>query len=367
MKATCTCIEKFRDSNGKIIGYRLQDDSGRCLDIEAEQLKLAIFSNQLEVSNLKLTSDSRLIEKKKRYSVDPVLFDSLNKIITNDANNSNHVTLNDKLAITGALMEKYKFSIGYIQIKEVDKDHSFIDFSCGRLIYRLDNNTLALLGPQLVRVDGELTANYNKFDYMLSSFKGEELSNEKVVDILQKLGENHSEVNYSNLSYVITRYIKLVIKNIESIGLLGIRDEFDPLGRYKKCIDYLEYDKYVSLSGIDYIVYDKREEDYVPGKGYNQPGVICVISYVFANSNPYTFSIQQNKNSVNPVLRKIDINHDQPLEKETLNDLYKFLIVNIANAVRAYENNSNKLKLRVNKNRDNNGNNGGIKVIRVEF
>lgn len=63
MAIQCKCIQKFRDKNGNIKGYRLQDTQGKSLDVKPDQLKMAIFSKQVNVTNLKLTADSRLIDK----------------------------------------------------------------------------------------------------------------------------------------------------------------------------------------------------------------------------------------------------------------------------------------------------------------
>lgn len=56
------CIEKFRDANNNIIGYRLQDMNGSIKDVKPYELKQAIFSKKLYVINLKLTSNHRLID-----------------------------------------------------------------------------------------------------------------------------------------------------------------------------------------------------------------------------------------------------------------------------------------------------------------
>lgn len=56
------CIQKFRDNNGKICGYRLIDLNGQTQDAHPETLKQAIRSNQIHVVNLTLTSDNRLID-----------------------------------------------------------------------------------------------------------------------------------------------------------------------------------------------------------------------------------------------------------------------------------------------------------------
>lgn len=61
MTVQSTCIEKFRDKNNIIIGYRLQDKNGKCLDISSKELKNSIKLNRIHVDNLTLTSDDRLI------------------------------------------------------------------------------------------------------------------------------------------------------------------------------------------------------------------------------------------------------------------------------------------------------------------
>lgn len=57
------CIQKFRDKTNKIYGYRLIDLDGKTQDVTSENLKKAIGDKQVEVVNLKLTSDNRLVDK----------------------------------------------------------------------------------------------------------------------------------------------------------------------------------------------------------------------------------------------------------------------------------------------------------------
>lgn len=59
----CTCIYKFRDNNGNIKGYRLQDKQGQIQDMESDKLKSAIRAKQIDVDNLTLTVDNRLMSK----------------------------------------------------------------------------------------------------------------------------------------------------------------------------------------------------------------------------------------------------------------------------------------------------------------
>ena len=61
----CKCIEKVRDKNNVIVEYRLCDSNNMCLTIKPNQLKTAMKSNQIKVTNLKLTEDNRLIDNKQ--------------------------------------------------------------------------------------------------------------------------------------------------------------------------------------------------------------------------------------------------------------------------------------------------------------
>ena len=61
-------IYTFRDKNNHITGYRLRDKSGATMDIETPRLKELIINHSIEVANLKLTSDGRLICKDKNVN-----------------------------------------------------------------------------------------------------------------------------------------------------------------------------------------------------------------------------------------------------------------------------------------------------------
>lgn len=56
------CIQKFRDEHDKIYGYRLVDINGASVDIHADDLKNAIRNNQINIVNLTLTHDNRLVD-----------------------------------------------------------------------------------------------------------------------------------------------------------------------------------------------------------------------------------------------------------------------------------------------------------------
>lgn len=59
---TVKCTEKFKDQHNKIYGYRLVDLNGEIQDVASDNLKRAIANKQVQVINLTLTKDNRLVD-----------------------------------------------------------------------------------------------------------------------------------------------------------------------------------------------------------------------------------------------------------------------------------------------------------------
>lgn len=76
----CRCKEKHRDKNGVIRGYTLVDNHGVGKLVSAELLKMCIKQGQIKVTNLKMTSDGRLIDDNIKESME-----SLGNRINNNA------------------------------------------------------------------------------------------------------------------------------------------------------------------------------------------------------------------------------------------------------------------------------------------
>lgn len=108
------CIQRFTNNRNQIYGYRIQDQQGKVMDIDATQLKVAIANNKISVINLRLTSDNRLLPVKP----DNEQQQSTNSTTKNKQQQS--VNSNDNKSIDkqiNAYIEKAK-SIG-IEIKEI--------------------------------------------------------------------------------------------------------------------------------------------------------------------------------------------------------------------------------------------------------
>lgn len=100
------CINKFRDKNGIIIGYSIRDAAGNIKEVEAAVLKKAIKSNRVQVVNLTLTSDNRLVNtSEKRQDQDK----QINKGMTKTKQLYMQIQSNTRLA----LLEDYKFNMSY--------------------------------------------------------------------------------------------------------------------------------------------------------------------------------------------------------------------------------------------------------------
>ena len=57
------CVEKIRDKNNNIINYKIADNKGEEIIVDAKQLKEKIKAYQVECLNLTLTSDNRLVDR----------------------------------------------------------------------------------------------------------------------------------------------------------------------------------------------------------------------------------------------------------------------------------------------------------------
>lgn len=58
------CIEKIRGKNNHIIGYTIQNLTGETRVVDKDKLKEAVRNKKIDIVNMTLTSDNRLIDKK---------------------------------------------------------------------------------------------------------------------------------------------------------------------------------------------------------------------------------------------------------------------------------------------------------------
>ena len=100
------CIEKIRDKNNHIIGYKLVDKSNNEVLVKAEKLKEVIREKQVDVINLTLTYDNRLIDKKQVTPSKPMTKQSNTK-------NVNVEAILNKVKATGCNIKSFNTACGH--------------------------------------------------------------------------------------------------------------------------------------------------------------------------------------------------------------------------------------------------------------
>lgn len=61
MSVQCKCTARVRNNSNVITHYHLIDDSGNKVIVTSEYLKGALMNKSVNVSNLRLTSDGRIV------------------------------------------------------------------------------------------------------------------------------------------------------------------------------------------------------------------------------------------------------------------------------------------------------------------
>ena len=61
MSVQCKCTARVRNNSNVITHYHLIDDSGNKVIVTSEYLKDALMNKSVSISNLKLTSDGRIV------------------------------------------------------------------------------------------------------------------------------------------------------------------------------------------------------------------------------------------------------------------------------------------------------------------
>ena len=158
-----SCTEKLRDSNGKIIKYKLVGFRGMTKIVNAEELKTAMRNKEVAVSNLTLTSDNRLVDKKGTTNI-PVVFDvngEIQKEVVNKHNYSELDTLID--SIIRQSLERD------IPIKEIPTE-------CGNICYlisKTDIEHMLLIPNSVTHLNKDHTPSSWTFTKHIKHLRGE--------------------------------------------------------------------------------------------------------------------------------------------------------------------------------------------------
>lgn len=107
MAINAKCIEKIRDNNNNIKAYILEDNSGVKMQITSTELKAYIKNNKIKLTNLRLTSDNKLIDCSDKEEYERVGTDELINIYLKHFVNTED-KINDKNKFKASTEEYYK-------------------------------------------------------------------------------------------------------------------------------------------------------------------------------------------------------------------------------------------------------------------
>lgn len=233
---TCKCIEKFRDKSNNIKGYRLQDNDGNCITVSSEQLKLAIFSKQLDVINLKLTKDGKLIDLKSDSAIsekEKELLSLFKKMVY-----AKNLSAMGRIRLVQLMNETYNLNmevIGYNYYTE-DKREDELEISSGNLFMNVSSTSFLIYNYQISKYRGAVineipdeVSNFTKEAIELGYIK--DITIESIRNLASFLKENECKLTYKILVTKTIDYLNNMIKLIEKHRIfkdkLQLRYEFD--------------------------------------------------------------------------------------------------------------------------------------------
>lgn len=222
------CLEKIKDGTS-IIGYKLIDQYGTVLTCKASAIKEAIKNGSIDVVNLQLTSDNRLISKKINQE---------NKVIQKITIGRNIMTQVETLIDTS------KYILEFKQVKDLKKAVAKAA-SLGMQVRNLNESVSILLNNDRATIFSSVSMQLiNDETFKSMRFKELRLSNidvsgcetlknmfnETVCDVLDISG-----CDFSNITDATEAFARCNIKRVITDGL-----KLDKLTKIAKMFNYSE-------------------------------------------------------------------------------------------------------------------------------
>ena len=245
------CIQKFRNKQNQIIGYRLQDLNGQIQDVTPDNLKNAIKNKQIHIVNLTLTSDNRLVDTTEKQLQAKIL----GKAPVIHSNNKYSdvakalVLLDKELLCMGdsyrEVVENRAFDAGddlqlwdlneYYEkpeYKDCKDDNEILD----KILYK---TYVKLLNNRPIKVDTiiKMWSTYNSYDTFESNIQYERVSKitqSKIYQALFTVYKHAKEQNYTN---VAVRPLGEFLSKIRRTGIASINMGYEVGNCYYNYLD----------------------------------------------------------------------------------------------------------------------------------
>lgn len=198
------CIDKIRDRHNRIVSYILGSDSGNTYVLKADALKEGIETNRIKVSNLKLTSDRKLIDS---------VPNNINNISNNKYTEKSKLAMEKllgKAKVLGATVRYLPTACGrYCPLISLKEDTHIIYIPADVILLNMRPNSIVFSGNYLqsltgnVRVlgGGRLRTLFKMFEYCkFSSIDLSQLDTSSVLDMgYMFMSSTTKKVNFSNI------------------------------------------------------------------------------------------------------------------------------------------------------------------------
>jgi hypothetical protein len=206
------CVEKFRNKNNAIICYRLVDKNGSILDVKPENLKLFIKQGEINVSNLKLTSDYKLIscDQNKNESLE-AKFQRMQK------------TLQSKSTSTEAIAKEYAKQFDcYITKALILAGIDYTNVNIGDALF--NDSESVYLDERNIRIQTYINLNkqYNGRDICISVFlwKNTAMLNIYYSDTLKEINQTSRFMDRIDWKFVSPGNRRIIAKLVDCIRAL---------------------------------------------------------------------------------------------------------------------------------------------------
>lgn len=170
-------IDKIRDRNDRIQGYNIKDKYGKVIYIDSNELKQQIKNNNIQVVNLTLTSDNRLVNTGTENSTEPTkpsiteeiyneIHDSRLKVITDYKVSLKYDKNTNRMFYIGQYIPSYGLDLTQEFFGEEDKQQKLVitDSDGYIYIYNEKSNRPVLKTKSKLLVINALNINDRKLD-----------------------------------------------------------------------------------------------------------------------------------------------------------------------------------------------------------
>lgn len=251
-----TCLERLKNSSGKIYLYKLQNlDTGEIIDITSDKLKESLKDKKLNIDNLTLTSNNRLIPKGEIRESGVEAINKLHYMILHkDSEKAVLVSPNAEILKLKIAIFNNKLDRGDLVLYDGYTEYPIINRDLINILNKIDEYTLADFFEKtriLTTVNRLTTLHWatsllfnlkyiikddkDKAIKLLNAYKSLCNSLSTITDIANsKLGEYFNKLNYN---YNTTLIVRPIIITLGSRLVQSIVAKPNRLGEVLKIVD----------------------------------------------------------------------------------------------------------------------------------